>query len=72
MAENNRDGRRLVLTGNPVSQGIAVARAYVYGEREPEVCRRHYEPGREAEKLEGFHRAVGLAKEELALSLIHI
>ena len=66
MAENNRDGRRLVLTGNPVSQGIAVARAYVYGEREPEVCRRHYEPGREAEKLEGFHRAVGLAKEELA------
>lgn len=70
MAEREAGNVSLVLTGNPVSPGIAFARAFVYEDREPEVCRERYEQGREEEMLEVLCRAVGRAGEELnALAL---
>lgn len=65
MDEESRSRERVVLTGEPVSGGIAVARAYLYEAWRPKVEQVCFEPGREGEKLEAFYRAVEQAKEEL-------
>ena len=66
MEEKCRGAERMVLTGEPVSGGIAVAQAYLYKAWEPEVTRSCFEPGREEEKLEAFHCGIEQAREELS------
>lgn len=66
MDEKSRGGERVVLTGEPVSEGIAVAKAYLYEAWEPEVARTRFEPGQKEEKLDVLHRTVEQAKEELS------
>lgn len=66
MEKKRRSAERMVLTGEPVSGGIAVAKAYLYKAWESEVTRGCFEPGREEEKLEAFHCGIEQAREELS------
>lgn len=65
MEEKDGKRERAIFTGEPVSGGIAIAPAYFYEAWEPRIERKGFEPGREKEKLEAFHRALERAKEEL-------
>lgn len=65
MTKKESGSGRLVLAGNPVSGGTALARAYLYEDRDPQVCRARFEQGREEEKWEELCRALERAKEEL-------
>lgn len=58
--------KRIVLSGNPVSSGIAVANAYVYHQQEFVVKEGYFEEGKESENLDIFHDAAFRAKEELS------
>lgn len=58
--------KRIVLSGNPVSSGIAVANAYVYHQQEFVVKEGYFEEGKESEMLDMFHDAAFCAKEELS------
>lgn len=65
MAEKDGKLQRIVLTGNPVSDGAVVARAYIYEPWEPDVLPTCFEPEKKQEKLDAFRRAAKQAKAEL-------
>lgn len=56
---------RKILSGNPVSAGIAYAKAYVYYPLEFSVTEGYFAAGEEAENLKAFRDAFAHASEEL-------
>ena len=58
------EGRK-VLCGNPVSEGIALAKAYVYEPLLLAVTEGQFAAGEEKQQLQAFHDALRLAGEEL-------
>lgn len=56
---------KLILTGNPVSPGIAIAKAYVYYPLELEVDEGYFQPEAKQENVNTFHAVLSQAKEEL-------
>lgn len=66
MAEKSKTSHRIILTGNPVSDGAAVARACIYVPLGPHVLPVCFAPEKRQEKLDAFHRAAKQAKVELA------
>ncbi|MBQ8627605.1 MAG: phosphoenolpyruvate--protein phosphotransferase [Agathobacter sp.] len=59
------EGNKLILTGNPVSPGIAMAKAYVYYPLELAVEEGYFQAEEKQENLKAFHEALSKTKEEL-------
>ena len=59
------EANRKVLSGNPVSEGIALAKAYVYYPLELTVTEGYFAAGEEAEHFKAFRDALSLAEKEL-------
>ena len=59
------NAERKVLSGNPVSAGIAYAKAYVYYPQELRVTKGYFPEGEEEKNLKVFHDAFACASEEL-------
>jgi phosphotransferase system enzyme I (PtsI) len=66
MGSEGRDGGEVVLRGTPVSPGIAIAPAFVFGDILNEVEVRSIDPSDVDEEIEKLANAVALVREELA------
>lgn len=55
----------MMLAGNPVSKGIAIAKAYIYGQTTFKTTRQSFDADKIEEKLLFFHESLNKAREEL-------